>query len=204
MRSSSARGVGYRVAGSTVTVVDRACGACPPCQAGRSYWCSRPREAGPELVTVDGAGQRPVAAWLTGLSAVRAAGLPPHSTVLVLSTADPTPVRELVGLVHPGPVLAIADARDPGIRETLAATTDNGRAPAVLALAAARSAVRAVDRGGVVCLPDAEVDPPSVTEVVQRELTVVGPRDLTRLVATSGSAALADALHRTVGSDGTR
>ena len=46
----------------------------------------------------------------------------------------------------------------------------------MVALGQARTAVRSVQRGGVVCLPDSpDVAAPSITELVQRDVRLVGP-----------------------------
>ena len=199
-----AGGLAWEVGGATVSVVDRACGSCPACAAKRPHWCRAPRQQGTEVLRVPAVPPAPVQAWVTGLAAVQAAELVAGSTVLVLSTADADAARDLVGLVHDGPALATADARDPDVRRMLADTLPTGRAPAVLALTTGRAAVRAVDRGGVVCLPDEVPEPPTVTEVVQRELTVVGALDVPSLVAGIGAHRFADALSRTIRSSPAR
>lgn len=79
-------------------------------------------------------------------------------------------LSDLCREVHPGPLVSSTTARDAvGL-----ITTPTGRADVVVTLFQAREAVRAVRRGGTVCLPLAEVDAPSVTELVQREVRLVG------------------------------
>jgi hypothetical protein len=107
-------------------------------------------------------------------------------TVLVLSEHAPGPLSRLATMLHVGPVLSASSASDPVVRSQLATTTASGRADVVVADADARAAVKAVIRGGLVCLPSAAVETPSVTELVQREVTLVAARDVTAMVAELG------------------
>ena len=109
----------------------------------------------------------------------------------------------MMGLVFTGRVIATADPKDPAIRARVAALTETGRAPVVVALADAQMAVHAVARGGVVCLPDAAVQTPTVTQLVQRELTLVSARDVAALVRLAGRARLEAALGPLLGAAGT-
>ncbi len=112
---------------------------------------------------------------LSAAAAVLAADLAADAYLVVLAS-DPALV-DLCRAVHPGPVVAADDA----VSLRGAIPTPTGRADAVVTTTAARAAVRAVRRGGVVCLPWAEVDAPSVTEVVQREVRLVSAPSLDAL-----------------------
>jgi hypothetical protein len=122
-----------------------------------------------------------LARWVEVLCALVDADLPDTDTVLVLSQQPAAPVIELVRLFHDGPVLASPDGRDHETREHLTASSPTGRAQAIVTLSDARTAVRSVQRGGTVCLPGFAVDAPSVTELVQRDVRLLGPSTLTRI-----------------------
>lgn len=72
-------------------------------------------------------------------------------------------------------VLTAAQPRDVEVEAELARRRPTGRADVVLVGNDARQAVRSVRRGGVVCIGGAEPVLPSITEVVQREVRLVGP-----------------------------
>lgn len=168
---------GLRVAlARRTTVEDVACGRCPACRAGKTYWCSEPAATGSTLATL-GTDADPdwVRRWATALGALAEARPDPDDTVLLLSPAPSSAATRLVGLVHPGLVLA-TDGSDDDSRRTLREVSPTGRAQVVVALGQARTAVRSVQRGGVVCLPDSpDVATPSITELVQRDVRLVGP-----------------------------
>lgn len=105
---------------------------------------------------------------LSAAAAVHAAALPADAVLLVLASAPE--LGDLCRAIHPGSVLEAQDARE--VHDVIRTAT--GRADAVVTTHAARSAVKAVRRGGVVCLPWTDVDAPSVTEIVQREVRLVG------------------------------
>lgn len=161
-----------------VVLLDHACGACWACSAGAGLWCLSPttsgRDISPEvpegrLVDVVGA--------LASVAALRAA--PASSVTLLL--ADPTAaVAVLAKAVAPGRFVAAAD---PAEARTALADVPTGRAAVVVAGRDARVAVRAVRRGGHVCVADPTAELPSVTELVQREVTLVGPRDVAGLAS---------------------
>jgi len=123
---------------------------------------------------------------LSAAAAVLAAGLAPDAVLVVL---DDEPALGALGALcaalHTGVVLTAADAR--ALQGQI--TTPTGRADAIVTTRAARSAVRAVRRGGTVCLPWADVDAPSVTELVQREVRLVGTDSLQALMASYPDAA---------------
>ena len=117
---------------------------------------------------------------VSAAAAVIAARLDPHAVLLVLDSS--VELAELCRAVHPGPVLAATHARE--VCEQI--TTRTGRADAIVTTRQARAAVRAVRRGGSVCLPWADVDPPSVTELVQREVQLFSSESLVEFMAVYG------------------
>ena len=101
--------------------------------------------------------------------------LPPDGVLLVLAEdAHLETLADLCRPSHPGPVIASTTAKEAAPR----ISTTTGRADAIVTLHQAREAVRAVRRGGIVCLPALPVDAPTVTELVQREVRLIGARSL--------------------------
>jgi hypothetical protein len=97
--------------------------------------------------------------------------LTPDDVLLVLADeAHLVMLADLCRPVHPGPMVTGTSAK----AAASLITTPTGRADAVVTLSQAREAVRAVRRGGVVCLPLLPVDAPSITELVQREVRLIG------------------------------
>ena len=162
-----------RTATRGAVLVDRACGSCACCAAGSTLWClaltTEGRDLTPELPRVH------VEALADALVAVAAlhevSG--PASVLLVRDPSGPAALlaRALLGgRVVVAPDLAAA-------REQLAGAP-TGRASVVVADADIAGAVRAVRRGGhvvVTCQPTAL---PTVTELVQREVSLVVPQDV--------------------------
>jgi hypothetical protein len=121
-------------------------------------------------------------------SALLVAGVANGAVLLVLAPKGADGLAALLRLVHAGPVLFANDATDSALRAKIADLSATGRADAVASLCLAREAVRAVSRGGIVCLSKSVVDLPSVTELAQREVKLVSPRDVALLVQTIGRA----------------
>jgi hypothetical protein len=120
---------------------------------------------------------------ITAAAALAAARVSVTSIVLALDDADSDTddalaLRQLARLAHAGPLLFARDAADPALRQELAQLSELGRADVIVATGQARAAVKAVRRGGTVFLAAARVDAPSVTEFVQREVRLVGARDV--------------------------
>lgn len=183
--------------GDDIVVDDRSCGRCPTCAAGFRLWCADPAEGDEVLRATSELDPAAALLALTAAAAFAASSTTPDQVVLALDeatgsgAADPFDLARLLGRVHPGPVLAARDAADPGVRAELARLTELGRADVIVATAQARSAVKAVRRGGTVCLPAAHVDASTVTELVQRELRLVGARDVRGLLeSTAGREGL--------------
>ncbi|MCR6030138.1 hypothetical protein GGQ22_01605 [Nocardioides sp. zg-579] len=165
------------VEGATV-LVDRSCGRCGTCRAGAGLWCSVPaaegRSVSPRVPVAAAAALRAgVLAAAALLEAPRA-----RTTLVVAEPGSPTAV--LAGRMLDGLVLAAPSLTDEAVRAQVAEREPSGRAAVVMAGADVRSAVRAVRRGGHVCVVHASPDSrPSVTELVQREVTLLAPRQVT-------------------------
>jgi hypothetical protein len=90
-------------------------------------------------------------------------------------------------------VLTAADGRDPELRRRLTEAHPTGRAGVVVSTQSLRDAARAVRRGGYACAaPDAE-ELPTVTEVVQREITIAEARTARDLIQSLTPGDWADA-----------
>jgi len=154
-------------------LADHSCGECEACTAGSTLWCVAPTDEGRDLTPeVPEDRLADVAHALLAVAALREAPTP--ATVLALGDADGA-TAVLARALSSGRVVVAPDAKT--ARDDLA-DEPTGRAAVVVAGADARAAVRAVRRGGHVCVPDATALLPSVTELVQREVTLVGPRDV--------------------------
>lgn len=176
-------------------VLDHSCQSCAICAAGSPVWCQTPIRIGRILCkypTILSATE--VLAKLMTLSALVAAELSASDVVLAITPGNPAGLLRLAGLVHQGPLLSAANPKDPSVKMALAHLTSTGRADAVLSTHSVRAAVRAVSRGGCVCVPDRVADPTTVTEFVQRELRLVGPRELDRTVRKVGQSSIEAAL----------
>jgi threonine dehydrogenase-like Zn-dependent dehydrogenase len=180
--------LGIRRTADSVVLVDRSCGSCPSCAAGATLWCRRPSAEGRDLGSPFPADRaEAVASAIAGAAALAEA--PPASTVLVVDRED-GPLAVLARVVTAGRVVG-PDLSDADLRSALATTEPTGRAAVIVAGADARAAVKAVRRGGHVCVGQPGARLPSVTELVQREVTLVGPRDVAALVRRVGESAWA-------------
>src|SRR5690606_17162758 len=120
------------------------------------------------------------------LAAVGAAALREEEILLAVATDRRVEFGELLRLHHRGPVIVASSPRDPAAMSALAEVSATGRADAVASLGSARDAVRAVSRGGTVCLSGQPTEAPTVTELVQREVRLVGASDLPATLARVG------------------
>jgi hypothetical protein len=183
-----------------IRLVDVRCGDCAACAAGRDWWCLGARESGPLLAEIAGASDVGlVRGWTSALAALAAGRHEPAATLLVLADGSPELVTELVSLWHPGAVVIASHARDPEMRHRLSELTETGRAPLVLTVTDVRAAVRAVERGGQVYGPDDGMFLPSVTELVQRDVTLAPAKSVDALVTGSSWLVLADRLSNLLG-----
>lgn len=200
-RAGVSFGTAARGAGSAV-LVDRSCGRCSTCRSGAGLWCSAPvdhgRVVGPDLPAA--AAERLRTAVLAAAALLEAPAA--RTTLVVTEPGSPTAV--LAERLVDGFVLATPSLTDDAVRAQVAGREPSGRAAVVVAGDDVRSAVRAVRRGGHVCVPPvspvsptAGLSRPSVTELVQREVTLLAPRQVTdvldRLAAPDWGAAIAAA-----------
>ena len=180
----------------TTQLVDSRCGTCAACRSARDYWCLDARDSGTVLAELaDARDSGLVARWTSALAALTVVRRDPGSALLVLTDRDGASVAALVEPLHDGPVVVTHDPRDPEMRTRLVELSPTGRAPLVLTVTDVRKAVRAVERGGQVCGPDDRVRLPTVTELVQRDVTLVSARGIDALVVGSTWADLAARLN---------
>jgi hypothetical protein len=192
---TGSRGLRFVASENSTRLIDARCGVCASCGVGRDYWCLGGRESGPVLAEIalvpdHGLARR----WISALAALAAARHEPADTLLVLTDVSPDLATELVTSWHAGDVVVASDVRDPEMRHRLARLSSTGRAPLVFTATDIRAAVRAVERGGQVCGPDDGRMLPSVTELVQRDVTLVSPKAIGSLVTGSSWSVLADRL----------
>lgn len=172
MGSRPEMSLGMQRTESAVVLTDRACDTCPACAAGARMWCLTPAAVGRELTPELPADQAPAIADAL-LAAAALAEAPATATVLLLADPDGA-VARLVRALAAGRVVV---APEPGLARAELAAEPTGRAPVVIAGADVRAAVRAVRRGGHVCVAGPVESLPSVTELVQREVTLISPQD---------------------------
>lgn len=197
---TGSRGLRFLTGDNATQVVDVRCGDCSACRVGRDYWCLEAQESGELLAEVSGVRDAElVRRWTTALAALAATRREPSAALLVLADVSPDVVAELVAPWHGGPVLAAPDARDTHMRERLGAHSATGRAPLVLTVTDVRAAVRAVERGGQVCGPDTPAGLPSVTELVQRDVTLVSAASVDSIGSASSWATFAERLSTLLG-----
>ena len=174
---TGSRGLRFVAGANAVELVDVRCGACAACAADRDYWCLEARGTGTVLAEIPGVRDTSlVRRWTSALAALSVSRRQRATALLVLADVPAEVVTDVVAPWVEGPVFVAADARDPEMRRRLALESATGRAPLVLTVTDARAAVRAVERGGQVCAPDARVPLPSITELVQRDVTLVSAR----------------------------
>lgn len=190
----AAFGVDQVRAGEAI-LVDRACGACATCAAGARQQCSSPVAEGRALTAPFP--QEVADTLLAAALAVAALAEAPQTGTVVVVTDESSPLAVLARAVTLTRVLVAPDLADAALRAELGRLEPSGRARVVVAGGDVRAAVRAVRRGGHVCVGDPALTLPSVTELVQREVTLVGPRDaagvLTRVSPEAWSAVVAAA-----------
>lgn len=168
-----------------VDIGDVSCGACSACAGGAPLWCANPVEHGVVLCSVRADSRDPLQSLLI-LASVDAAQIDGDQVIVVVGHDDGDALARLLRLVHGGTVLATTDLKAPELRSALSASRPSGRADVVATLGSARDAVRAVTRGGTVCLTGTTPADATVTEVVQREVRLVGPQDLRSVIDRAG------------------
>lgn len=168
----------------TVVLLDRSCGKCDTCSAGAMLWCTSltsgravttpvPAQAGPVLRD----------AVLLAAAVLEA----PRCATVLVAAPEGAPVVRLIRSVVDAMVLAGGNLTDDTLRARVAAREPSGRASVVVTGGDGRAAVRAVRRGGHVCVGSSTSSPalplPSVTELVQREVTLVSPRQVAEVLS---------------------
>lgn len=178
-----------------VVFVDRSCGGCAPCGSGATLWCASPSVTGRVLTAPFPAVLAP--ALRTALLGAAALAAAPDVATVLMAVAAEGPLPVLARAVSSSRLVAGPDLAAPELRAELGRLEPSGRARVVVAGADVRAAVRAVRRGGIVCVADQTARLPSVTELVQREVSLVGARDvagvLSHLSEADWSAAVAAA-----------
>jgi hypothetical protein len=178
--SCSARASGHYL------LLDHACRNCVACEAGWPAWCEQPSAGEPLCSVPEELGSTEAAELLSAASAFLCAAVPSSAVVLAVAARGQESILDLLRLVHSGTVLLAFDPRDALVKNRLAELSPIGRADVVVSLLSGRDGVLAVKRGGTVCLGGGGNDMPSVTELAQREVRVLGPRDISELVKKVG------------------
>jgi threonine dehydrogenase-like Zn-dependent dehydrogenase len=181
-------------ASGRVDIDDVSCGACSACAGGAPLWCENPVEHGVVLCSVRADSREQLQSLLI-LASVDAAQIDDDQVIVVVGHDDDDALVRLLRLVHGGDVLAGTDLKAPELRSVLSASRPSGRADVVATLGSARDAVRAVARGGTVCLTGTTASDATVTEVVQREVRLVGPKDLRSVIDRAGRQSVERELH---------
>lgn len=170
--------LGSRRTAHGAVLVDLACGTCATCAAGATLWCRAALADGRDL-TPELPGDRAAAVGEALLAVAALDAAPTTPTVLVL--ADPRGATAV--LARTLSAARVVVATEPVEARDELAGEPSGRAAVVVAGPDVRAAVRAVRRGGHVCVGGLAETLPSVTELVQREVTLVTPQDVAALAA---------------------
>lgn len=177
-------------------LLDHACGSCVACAAGSPVWCAQPRAGQPLCSVPEDLDATAAVGLLSALSAFLTAEVAIKSVVLAVAAKGQESIGDLLGIVHLGPVLVASDSKDATVKYQLKELSEVGRADVVVSLLSGRDGVLAVKRGGILCLGGACDDMPSVTELAQREVRVVGPRDNSEFVKKVGREMFETVLER--------
>jgi hypothetical protein len=196
MSDTQAAAFGVEYSGIDLVVfVDRSCGGCAPCTSGGTLWCARPSVTGRVLTTPFPAVLAP--ALRTALLGAAALAAAPDVATVLMAVAAEGPLPVLARAASSARLVVGPDLAAPELRAELLRLEPSGRARVVVAAGDVRAAVRAVRRGGFVCVADHTARLPSITELVQREVSLVGARDvagvLSHLSEADWSAAVAAA-----------
>ncbi|WP_028656962.1 hypothetical protein [Nocardioides sp. J54] len=173
MRNRPDTSLGARRTTDGAVLVDLACGSCGACADGATLWCRRPLTEGRDLTPVLPVGR--VGEAIDALLGVAALAEAPADAAVLLLTTPGGPLAVLAATVVAGRLVVTTD---PDEARAELAGEPTGRAGVVVAGADARTAVRMVRRGGHVVVAGADLPLPSVTELVQREVTLLAPREV--------------------------
>jgi hypothetical protein len=170
-------------------IIDLSCGNCESCAAGSRSWCERPG--------TDGEREGRCTGWTAPtdrldklVKAALVASAAMHTdlgclTVTVVGQDRQALIEMVLGLGATR-VLNAPSTLDDDLLAALRKVAATGRPDVVLTLDNCRSAVLSARRGGVVCVGANAGVLPSLTELVQREVQVVGPGDLFSLLDALG------------------
>lgn len=167
-------------------IADLSCGECEHCTSGFSLWCAAPDEANARVaadVRADLAESLIQSLLATAALASIPAAAFDHSPVVAIGDSAAV-VATFARRVVPGPILTARDSRDESLREHLAQAHASGRPRVAISGDSLRAAVRLTRRGGFACGPLDTGALPSVTELVQREVTVPEARSVRELLAS--------------------
>jgi|NGEPerStandDraft_6_1074524.scaffolds.fasta_scaffold123285_1 hypothetical protein len=177
------------VAGDDSEIIDLSCGHCPLCASGSSWWCENPGDVseGERL----GVGRRAPTEKLDRLidaALVASAAVQADLRGATVTVVGPgrRPLLEMVRGMGAARILQAPDTLDVELLATLSQLEATGRPGFVLTLGDIRSAVLSVRRGGAVCAGRNGGELPSLKELVQREVRVLGPADVFALLEALG------------------
>lgn len=162
------------------TIVDASCGQCLACDEGMSLWCREPNESGARRFA-DVPSEHADTIVRSLETAFALAGVPADakdsSPILVVGDSAEV-VAVFARRIVDSEVVTAQRSPDAGVRERLTAHHASGRARVGASADSLRMAARAVRRGGYVCGATSAEPLPSVTEVVQREVSLIPARDV--------------------------
>lgn len=174
-------------------LLDASCGACDRCTDGLDFWCTSPsfENEGTLLAELGLMPSEHTLMVVLGLTAL--AGRSPVRTPVLIETPEVEIAQRIAALLAPAQTFVTDDSRGVETRKQLAAASRTGRAGTVLNVVDHGKAVRAVERGGVVVVTPSAAVRATLTEIVQRELSVVGVTSLAHL-RSIGPEPLSEAL----------
>lgn len=175
--------------GRGTQLLDTSCGACSRCDAGWPLWCvSRGSPRREVDVDVPHTRAQALLAAVVTVSALAEAAVQDRVVVVhddpdgaVAAAAAALRARAVLraGRTVPERADGVVAGTDDEVRAHLTDLTPTGRADVVaIAGGDARRALRTVVRGGWLAVGTAAVPAATVTEVVQRELRIAGPKDV--------------------------
>ena len=190
-----AQSIQQRAAGvGLVMIVDASCGFCAECASGVRLNCTVPDAlgglCGPAVPSAAAAGLTRALLTAAALATIAPeADSTPIAAIGRNAEAVATFARRAAGTE----VISAPDSRDPALRRRLADAHVTTRPRIALSASSLRSAVRLARRGGFAAAPGDVSDLPSVTEVVQREVTLAQAHSVRDLLQTLSPEDWADA-----------
>lgn len=164
------------------TIVDASCGQCLACDGGMSLWCREPDDLRARRYA-DVPSEYGDTILRSLETAVALAHVPENSEdsspILVMGDSAEV-VAAFARKVVQRDIVTVHGNPDAALRQRLASHHASGRARVGASADSLRMAVRAVRRGGYACGATSAGPFASVTEVVQREVSLVPARDVRR------------------------